>query len=62
MPKDKIDGKTLCYVCDDVATDLVGDFDVPLCPECARGYEENGDKTGFCSLVCCVTGSCDDSC
>lgn len=33
--------------------------DYHLCDDCANAYE---DKTGFCSLHCCVTGNCDESC
>lgn len=30
-----------------------------LCDDCNDKYD---DKTGFCSLYCCVTGTCDEVC
>lgn len=33
-----------------------------LCASCQLNYDENGNKTGYCSLDCCVTGRCDQSC
>lgn len=30
-----------------------------LCDECLDAYD---NKTGFCSLDCCISGNCDESC
>jgi hypothetical protein len=30
-----------------------------LCEECDRKYD---NKTGYCSLSCCLGGGCDESC
>jgi hypothetical protein len=30
-----------------------------LCPECDAKYD---NKTGYCSLDCCLGGGCDGSC
>jgi hypothetical protein len=30
-----------------------------LCDDCYLAYD---DKTGYCSLDCCITGKCDESC
>lgn len=49
--------------CDNDATVLSGKYgNTALCDECAEGYEENGDVTGYCSLACQCSGKCDDSC
>ena len=31
-----------------------------LCDECKKNYD--GDKTGYCSLSCCMGNGCDGSC
>lgn len=33
-----------------------------LCNTCIDNYNLNGNKTGFCSLGCCISGECDESC
>jgi hypothetical protein len=30
-----------------------------LCDDCISNFE---DKTGYCSIDCCVSGRCDESC
>lgn len=30
-----------------------------LCDACFEAYD---NKTGYCSLDCCISGSCDESC
>lgn len=48
----------MCAWCEDVpATNE--DYNVPLCDDCTFIYD---NKTGFCSLHCCMSGQCDDSC
>jgi hypothetical protein len=43
--------------CERIATRYI--HDAWLCDECADAYD---NKTGYCSLYCCVTGNCDESC
>lgn len=50
-----------CEYCDDKPaeqrTDIKGrPF---LCDDCYEAYD---NKTGHCSLDCCISGKCDDSC
>lgn len=35
---------------------------VILCDDCIESYCDNGNRTGFCSLGCCISGQCDESC
>ncbi len=49
----------ICQGCDK-KTELTNEFGgYQLCDECNSIYD---DKTGYCSLNCCLGGSCDDSC
>ncbi len=32
---------------------------IDLCTECNNSFE---DKTGWCSINCCITGNCDQTC
>ncbi len=48
-----------CIGCE-TYTDIVNDFyGYLLCINCNATYE---NKTGYCSLDCCLSGHCDDSC
>ena len=54
--------KKQCDYCGDL-TDLFLSVDkYTLCSACANQYDENGDKTGYCSLECCINGRCDETC
>lgn len=48
----------LCAYCQAPAQEE-NEFSVPLCKECTEAYD---DKTGYCSLECCISGNCDGSC
>lgn len=49
----------LCEGCE-CYTDVVWDFyGYQLCEECTDAYV---DRSGHCSLQCCLTGRCDESC
>lgn len=51
-----------CEWCDEeISPDYkyVGSNGYTLCEECDSKYD---NKTGYCSLSCCITGECDDSC
>ena len=54
--------KTICDGCDCTILDenLTNDYyGYWLCEECNESYN---DKTGYCSLSCCLGYGCDDSC
>jgi hypothetical protein len=50
-----------CAYCDAENAEKREDLkcDPILCDECYAAYD---DRTGFCSLDCCISGHCDDSC
>jgi hypothetical protein len=52
MPDEK-----LCDYCAAPAVTVINRCN--LCPDCAEAYD---NKTGYCSLECCITGKCDESC
>ena len=50
-----------CKGCEEY-TDKLGDWGTNgamLCEECNEKYD---NKTGYCSLECCLGGGCDQSC
>lgn len=56
----------ICYNCEDETTntelithECVGTWKIILCDDCINSYE---NKTGHCSIDCCLSGRCDDSC
>lgn len=50
----------VCSYCQDHESLISSEvWDSGLCLICESQYE---NKTGNCSLHCCITGSCDDSC
>lgn len=53
------DLKYLCQGCDEFVDKIFNDYGYNLCEECNNNYD---NKTGYCSLFCCVTGQCDESC
>lgn len=49
-----------CDHCGDPATERKDLKGAPvLCDECYAAYD---NKTGYCSLECCISGKCDESC
>lgn len=52
-----------CFKCDEKKEDVEYYYSIEenLCEGCKDMIMAN-DTTGYCSLVCCYMGSCDDSC
>jgi hypothetical protein len=56
-----------CYYCEEptentiksTTDDLQCVFGIVLCDDCINSYD---NKTGYCSLDCCISGRCDESC
>ena len=49
-----------CEGCDNVEVELTNDYKhYWLCKECNDSYN---NKTGWCSLSCCISGRCDQTC
>jgi hypothetical protein len=55
--EEKQPDEKLCDFCAAPAVTVVNRCN--LCAECAEAYD---NKTGYCSLECCITGRCDESC
>ena len=53
------DNKLFCVGCENYTDKLYHDYRYDLCFECNEKYD---DKTGYCSLFCCINNQCDDSC
>jgi hypothetical protein len=53
-----MENSTYCQGCEEKkeTTDFAG---YKLCKNCIEKYD---DKTGHCSLECCINGRCDESC
>lgn len=56
-----------CYYCEEktennielTTSNLNCLFGIILCNDCIGKYD---DKTGYCSLDCCISNNCDESC
>lgn len=50
-----------CQRCDEFTDILEQSYDcrIMLCNECNEKYD---NKTGYCSVDCCVSGNCDQTC
>jgi len=48
-----------CEGCEEPEEEISDINGYKLCENCADNYE---NKTGHCSLNCCLTGYCDSSC
>ena len=48
-----------CEYCEDEGKKLFRTDRYLLCEDCSDKYD---NKTGYCSLYCCVSGHCDGSC
>ncbi len=51
--------KIPCDYCGEVEETINSVAEHMLCDECESIYD---DKTGYCSLDCCMSGKCDGSC
>ena len=48
-----------CKYCEDYVKKTYDNNGVDLCKDCDDKYS---NRTGYCSLSCCVTGHCDGTC
>lgn len=57
----KEDMEDKCAYCDEQPAEARPDLkgEPVLCDDCYNAYH---NETGYCSLQCCITGKCDDSC
>jgi hypothetical protein len=50
----------ICIYCEEeIKQDYESSNNIGLCEECDNAYE---NKTGYCSLECCISGYCDQTC
>jgi len=48
-----------CKGCEEMVDELFNDHGYKLCSDCNEKYD---NKTGYCSLNCCLGGGCDQTC
>lgn len=51
--------KPICEGCEEYVSEVHDYHGYKLCAECCDRYD---NKTGYCSLSCCISGRCDESC
>lgn len=48
-----------CKGCDEMVNKLTNNYGTKLCDKCNDKYD---NKTGYCSLSCCLGNGCDETC
>lgn len=48
-----------CSNCEEWKPNIEKEYGAMLCPDCSNLYD---NKTGYCSLSCCLGNGCDESC